>query len=177
LRTWLVGTVAGLSIAIGLRSPYGQDGADQMTVVTFGGLTLAHVSGSPTAGKAFLWFVAGQACLSYMTAGLAKLGSAGWRDGSHLISIFNTQIYGFPQLATYLSTRPALATLLARFVIFAASCFPLVLLAPRPLAILFLLFGIMFHATAAVFMGLNTFLWSFLAAYPAIMYCSRFIDR
>jgi hypothetical protein len=47
------------------------------------------------------------------------------------------------------------------------------LIAPRPLAILLLLSGIAFHVTAAIAMGLNTFLWSFLATYPALVYCSR----
>jgi hypothetical protein len=99
LRTVLATVVATVSIAMGLRSPYGQDGADQMTLLTFGGLALVHVSGG-VAGRTFLWFMAAQTCLSYATAGLAKLGSAGWRDGSHLIRIFNTQIYGHARLAT-----------------------------------------------------------------------------
>ena len=53
------------------------------------------------------------------------------------------------------------------------SCFPLLLVAPRPLAILFLLMGIAFHGGAALFMGLNTFFWTFVATYPAVIHCAR----
>ena len=38
------------------------------------------------------------------------------------------------------------------------------------LLILFLAWGVVFHIANAFTMGLNTFFWSFLATYPALLY-------
>jgi hypothetical protein len=44
------------------------------------------------------------------------------------------------------------------------------MLAPRPVALAYLGLGIAFHLTIAVFMGLNSFVWPFLSAYPCLFY-------
>jgi hypothetical protein len=50
--------------------------------------------------------------------------------------------------------------------------FPLVLVASRPLRRAMLAGGLLFHAAVALLMNLNTFFWSFAAAYPALEgYC------
>ncbi|MEA2573235.1 MAG: hypothetical protein QOH93_533 [Chloroflexia bacterium] len=170
-RAVLVGIVAVMSLCLPLRSPYGMDGADQMTVTTFGGLALVHLCSGPTVDKAGLWFLTLQVCLSYLTAGVVKATSPVWRDGSGLTGVFSTRAYGNAWLALRLTEHPALGRLLSWSVIVAECLFSLVLVLPMPFALAFLIWGVMFHFLGAVIMGLNTFFWSFVALYPAIIYC------
>ena len=51
--------------------------------------------------------------------------------------------------------------------------FPLVLVAPKKVALGLLGTGVTFHVGNAVFMGLNRFMWAFSGTYPAVAHCSR----
>ena len=168
---WVIGGVALLGGLFVIRNSYGQDGADQMSWIIFSGLTLVSLVATPAAATAFLWFVALQGCLSYGIAGVAKASAQGWRDGSYLIGICGTHIYGHAALADRLRRRPELAKGLSRLLVTWECAFPLVLVAPRPLALAILASGALFHIANGYIMGLNTFIWAFIATYPAILYC------
>ena len=43
----------------------------------------------------------------------------------------------------------------------------------QSLTYLLLISGVLFHIGAAVLMHLDTFLWAFIATYPAIIFCAR----
>lgn len=168
----LVATVAATSVALPLRSPFGMDGADQMATYVFCLLALALLLPHPAVIAACLWFIALQSCLSYLTAGVAKAVSREWMGGMALVGISSTRMYGAPPAAAFLRRHPALVPWLSRSVVAAECLFPLALVTPRPVALLLLAGGLLFHLLSAVFMGLNTFLWSFAATYPAILYCA-----
>jgi hypothetical protein len=168
---WILGALGLTSILVMLRSIYGQDGADHMVVIVYVSLALGTLVGTPTARAAGLWFIALQSCLSYATAGIAKATAEHWRDGTYLVRIMGTQCYGHPQVCDYLNPRPRLARWLARFIIVWESAFPVVLLLPSKLAMAVLIVGALFHLSNAFVMGLNTFFWSFISTYPAILYC------
>jgi hypothetical protein len=153
-----------------LRNSYGLDGADQMTWIIFTGLAIASLVGTPLAETTYLWFLALQACLAYATAGIAKASASHWRNGSCLVGIFGTRIYGHAKLADFLRQNPTIANLLARLLIVWQCSFPVVLLAPVPVGLSILGIGVLFHLANAYFMGLNTFVWSFVATYPAILF-------
>jgi hypothetical protein len=172
LRVGLVAGIAVLTIAPSTRSPFGLDGADQMSVITFVGLTLAHLGSSPVVQKAFLWFIALQACLSYATAGWAKVAAPRWRSGEYLTSVFATLTYGHAGIARFLAPRRQLTAFVARSMILMECVLPLALVLPAPGTLALLAVGVLFHLSAALIMGLNTFFWSFVAAYPAIFYCA-----
>jgi hypothetical protein len=121
--------------------------------------------------RAYVWFVALQSCLAYATAGWAKAVARGWRDGTYLADIMATQIYGHARFGAFLSGHPTIARTMSLSLVVWECAFPLVLLVPPPVAIGFLTSGFLFHLANAYFMGLNTFLWSFFAPYPAILYC------
>ena len=161
------------SFLITVRSTYGRDGADQMLFLTFIALGVAHTFGNPAARHLALWFLAAQACLSYFTAGTAKLVSPIWRGGAALPGIFGTDIYGHLWLRTVLARYTALAKIGCWSTILLETAFPLALLGSRPLTATLVCTGVAFHVGAAVFMRLNTFLWAFIATYPAVLYCSR----
>jgi hypothetical protein len=166
----VTGVSALLLVGLILRSPNGLDGADQMANLTLFALTLAHVQPRPAVQSACLWFVAGQACLSYVTAGAYKLSAAGWRNGTYLVDVFATRMYGAQSVSVVLRRSPGLARVLAWGVIAFEVTFPLAFVLPLPASALILMSGLGFHLGSAIVMGLNTFLWSFGAAYPALVY-------
>lgn len=163
-------TVASSSIATSFRSPFGWDGADQMSSLTFVGLTAASLV--PELKPAVRRFLAFQLCLSYLVSGVAKATSREWRSGAALVGIAGTRMYGDARAYRFLRRRPRLTTWLARLVIVGECAFPLILVAPRRARHCALAAGLLFHAVVAFTMNLNTFFWSFAAAYPAVEgYC------
>lgn len=165
----------GLAFFTGLlfqfRTPYGLDGSDQVSMVVIAALFIqAVVSESVLVAHAAIWFIALQACLSYFTSGVAKLVSPVWRDGTGLVGVMKTRDYGRPVLGQLLATHPSLAWLAAWGVILPEILFPTVLFLGFPIAFAFLLWGFIFHLMAALIMGLNGFVWSFLATYPALVH-------
>ena len=168
---WIIAPAALLGGVFILRNAYGHDGADQMAWIIFCGLTITNLVGTPLAETAYLWFLALQACLAYATAGIAKASASQWRNGSCLIGILGTRIYGHAALTDFLRRKPTFVRLLAPLLIVWQCSFPIVLLAPVPVGLVILGIGVLFHLANAYFMGLNTFVWSFIATYPAIVFC------
>ncbi len=171
LNPWITGSIATLSLLFIIRTSYGHDGTDQMLLIAFIGLAISEIVGTVLTLNAFLWFLAFQSCFSYASAGFAKASAKGWRDGTYLIGICSTRIYGNAALGSFLNSKPVLARWLARLVIVWECSFPLVLLLPLPLALVILGEGVLFHLINSYVMGLNTFLLTFLCTYPAILYC------
>ena len=155
------------------RRLYGDDGSDQMNTIIL--VTLLLTVGPHANGfllKLGLWFIALQACLSYTTAGIAKLVSPIWRNGEAIFRIFNTGTYGLSPVARLLERRRWLNRLLCWTVIGMETLFPLCLILPSPWNWVFLGWGFLFHLQCAIVMGLNSFLWAFVATYPAILLAS-----
>lgn len=151
-----------LAVAIAFRGTY-NGGSDAMLVIVLGALALASV-GQARVGMAY---AAAQLVLSYFVAGVAKLRDRAWRDGRALPILAALPQYNVPpRLAALLATAPRAAA----WAMLAFECgFPLALLGGK-LAIGFLVAGAAFHLANAVCFGLNRFLWTWLAAYPALLY-------
>lgn len=164
-------------LLLGMRSRFGGDGADQMTVITFTVLALAFAFGQQRAAVLVLWFVTAQTCLAYLTAGVAKLVSAQWRSGTALGEILATGVYGHPWAAAVLARRTRLAAAACWSVIVLECTFPAVLIGVRPLTWALLAGAALFHVGTAILMRLNTFLWAFVATYPAVLYCASVTGR
>lgn len=174
LHGYAIAAVAISSLLLIVRSPQGLDGADQMTLVTFSGLLLARLCHTRSGDIACVWFIAGQACLSYFTAGTSKMFSAEWRDGLALTNVFTARIYGHALLGRHFIARPRHAVWASWSIIIFETAFPAVLFASPEYAIWFLFGGVAFHGMAALTMGLNTFFWAFVATYPAVLcFCSN----
>lgn len=158
------------SLAMHFRCPFGMDGSDQMATQVFGALLLGQLSGSLLGHKCALWYICAQACLSYFTSGMAKAISPHWRDGKVVFGIFNTRTYGYEPAARLLLNRPALTRVLGMGAVFMECAFPFCLLMGFPECLMFIAWGVAFHTMNAVIMGLNSFFWSFVATYPAVIY-------
>lgn len=167
LGGWILSIAFIETFLIAIRSAFGLDGAYQMNLVALAGLWIHAVSPAGSlAASAGLWFITVQLSLSYVIAGLTKLVSAEWRNGSAVIGIIGTRIYGDEALFDLIKTRHAVALMMAWSVmIFETSFGPLCLFGGKVTAVAMLM-GVLFHLSNAVFMGLNGFLISFLAVYP-----------
>lgn len=156
------------------RVPLGLDGSDQMYLVVFAGLMACRLvpAGSPAAEWG-LWFIGFQSSLAYVTAGVAKLISPTWRSGAAVILVFDTRTYGRPFFAGLMLDFPRLAFAVAWFVILFEALFPLGVLIGGATLMVFVLSALAFHVMTGVVMGLNSFVFAFPAALPAVLYTSE----
>jgi hypothetical protein len=148
----------------------GGDGAEQMTVIVFAAVCFA-VFPWPSTNRivAASTFIVAQVILSYVTAGVAKLISPIWRTGRALPNVLSTHSHGHPWAARLVSQYTLLAVLASWSIIIFECLFPLLIFGPSQIAVLALVCGFSFHSGCAVFMGLNSFLWSFPATYPCVL--------
>jgi hypothetical protein len=157
-RTSAVTFLAGTNWALHVRNGFGTDGTDHMNMLTHAALAASKLfPHDQLAREACAWFIAGQSVLSYASAGAAKLLSPLWRDGSAMAGIFRTQTYGTKWVGEL--------------------AFPLVLVAPKPVARALLGLGAAFHVGNAAFMGLNRFIWAFSATYPSVIHVSKHLNE
>lgn len=168
-RAALVATLVAFT-AVRWRRHLAGDGAEQLTTLVLASAALA-VLPAPSAGRVALAvaFIAAQLLLSYLTAGLAKLVSPVWRNGSALPAIVSTQGHGHPWAAGLLRHSSVLP-LAAAWVVISFEClFPLAAVAPEPIAAAAFAVGLVFHLGCAFFMGLGSFFWAFPATYPCVI--------
>lgn len=172
----LICSVFFLNLLMNFRSPYGLDGSYQMTLVILFALSIGSLFGinSPISTICLL-FIAGELLASYFIAGFHKLTSPMWRKSSALHGIFSTRSYGHSFFFQLINRIQLLATFLSWFVFLFEILFFTALFFHPMYTILFCTIGFLFHVFNAIFMGLNNFLFSFSAAYPALFYCVNYI--
>jgi hypothetical protein len=154
-----------------LRNPYGVDGSDQMQVIIFASLVVFYTAPSDSMIQKFsISFLCFQSLLSYFMSGLAKIVSPVWRDGTAIVGIMNTESFGNKGLALILINNPMLSKIVCWWVIIFECIFPFLIFTGIQTAYFFILCGIIFHLSTAVFMRFNSFFWSFIATYPALLF-------
>jgi hypothetical protein len=149
----------------------GMDGADQMQSIGLLSLCVGALSKNVFINEIVLIFLAFQIVLAYTTAGIAKLLCADWRRGDTLGRILDTFSHGTAGSARFLIRHPFVhrfatyvpIALLATFVFSMALPFPKVFY-------LYLTATFVFHLGTAVLMGLNNFVLTFPAFYPAVVF-------
>ncbi len=169
---WVI--VAATTLVAGRwRAFGGEDGSDQMlaiiSVACAISLLLRFGDGVPEAG---LYFIGSQACLAYSAAGIAKLTSPYWRSGLAIQGVLQTRTHGTRRL-TVVQRSASLARVLCWVTISFETAFVVApILPPLPLLAL-LTAAALFHVGTALVMGLNGFVWSFVATYPAIVFLNQ----
>lgn len=174
-RGVLAGTMCATAHGLHTRmAGYGLDGSDHLTFVNYAVSAAEKAFGNdPRAREALARFLAAQVCMAYFTSGAAKLVSPVWRDGTAIPEIFRTSMFGDDRFYQAVRDRPWLAKSVAWTTIAGEMAFPLVLVAPKPIARGILASGGAFHLANARFMGLNRFIWSYCSTYPALAHVSR----
>jgi pimeloyl-ACP methyl ester carboxylesterase len=171
LSASMCATAHGLHTRMG---GYGLDGSDHLTFVNYFVAAAEKAFGDdPKAREALVWFLAAQVCGAYFSAGVAKLASPVWRDGTAIPEIFRTSTFGDSGFYRVVKENPRIAKAVAWATIAGEMAFPLVLVAPRPVARGILASGFAFHLGNARFMGLNRFIWSYCSTYPALAHVAR----
>jgi hypothetical protein len=169
-----------LGAASGLLALRGvSDGADKMALVAIAGATL--MAAGLTAGDRLLsmagaLWTGGQLTIAYAASGISKALLPGWRDGSIVRRALSSHTLGHP-LAYRLLQRPGLAPILGWTVFLPELAFPLALLAPTKVLLGALALFALFHVAIAVAMGLNTYVWAFVAAYPSVLLLGAALRR
>ena len=115
------------------------------------------------------WIVA-QSVLSYLVAGVAKARNSGWWNGRAVQNLMRSEgPYQIWQPARQLGRLPVACGGLGVVVILMELAFPAVLFLPMEPKLAFLFGGFLFHATNALVLGLNRFVWAWAATYPALL--------
>jgi hypothetical protein len=163
--------LAFLLLVFGLAQRAGADGADKMALVVAAGTLLQCIGLAAGSDRLFLagtLWSGGQLTLAYFTAGAAKLTLAGWRSGQVPRRVLSSYTYGQGWTAV-LTAKPAIALGLAWLIMGVEVLFPLALFAPLPWLCVVLAGFFLFHLAIALAMGLNTYPWAFIAAYPSVL--------
>jgi hypothetical protein len=150
------------------RGPYNR-GSDRMTLLALACISIARLAPSPHAAELALGYLALQLLLSYFVSGVAKLASAEWRAGRALIELFAVSSYPASESLRGLARYPRALALLGYATLFFELAFPLALVDARALAVA-LVAAASFHLANAALLGLNRFVWAWLAAFPALIW-------
>lgn len=172
-----VAVMLASQILIHYRCKYGLEGADQMVLIVLVVLFVDSVCRSEAISTLSLIFLAGQSCLSYFIAGIAKCFGSSWRSGIAVRDIFRSRNFGESNVSRLLRSFPVLSVVATYLVLIFECTFPLVFFLPFPYSLVYLALGCGFHVANAWLMGLNLFLWTFLATYPAVAHCSYWLSR
>lgn len=162
--------IAFSSILLSFRGLSGFSGADQMSKITFTTLSLCLISLSPFVLKIGLLFLSGQLIIAYSTAGWLRIIQPTWRNGSDLLLVIRQHTYGNKLIWEKAREHPAISKYASLTILIFESSILFALFLPLNYFILYLCLGVLFHLLNAIIMGLNTFFWTFLATYPAIIW-------
>jgi hypothetical protein len=166
-----LGVIIFSCIYMNYRTCFGGDGSDQMGFIVCVG-TLLMVLGNQVddfqLGFAGVLLIGGQAVISYFIAGASKLVSPVWRRVGAILGVMKTETYGHNLAVRLVDGREMLQAIICWTVIITEIAFPLVLVVPRDFMIVGFVSFAVFHLSNAFFMGLNAFVWPFVATYPSV---------
>lgn len=173
----LLATFALAELALSLRG--GSDGAGKIALVTATGLILqvaGLLTGVPDLLLAGGLWTGGQLTIAYFAAGASKALLVPWRNGQAVRGALTSYTAGHRWAAVALRDDRVARTL-GWAIILAEIAFPLALFAPLPVMLAALAAMVLLHLGIAIVMGLNTYPWAFLAAYPSALLLHQWIAR
>ena len=145
----------------------------QVILVT---LSLQRLSpNSSTLEVACIWTIAIQCCLVYFENGLTKLKEANWRQGAVINNVLRNPLYKSSISRFSILEKSTFLKTVSWSVLIFETAFPISLLGGNASLIIFLGFGIAFHFINSWILGLGSFFWTFVAAYPAIIFCNQWL--
>lgn len=162
--------LAALSLVILQRyqGPY-NGGSDRMGLLALWCVTLAEVLPAPQWRELAFGYLGLQLVLSYLISGWVKVVNPDWRSGRALADVFRFSAYPVAEDLRRLADRPRLLRAASWSVMGFELALPLTLVS-QPMLIAGLAVAAAFHLANACLFGLNRFFWTWLAAYPAILW-------
>ena len=162
----LLGT--SLCLLVRYNGPY-NGGADRMGLLVLLCLTIAHMP-APSAWRELAFaYLGAQLVLSYIISGWVKIANPDWRSGRALCEVFETTGYPASDDLRKLANRPRLLRDAGWAVMLLELGFPIALLS-QPTLIAALGATAAFHLANALLFGFNRFFWTWIAAYPSIIW-------
>lgn len=144
-------------------------GSDLMAMVLLTALVVAHLgAGSAVAVNLAIIYVAVQGVLSYFVAGVVKAVNPDWWRGDALAAFVGRPDFGAPA-AVRAAARGPLGRAASWAVLAFELAFPLAFIGV-PVAVGFVAAALLFHLANVVVFGLNRFLLTWAATWPAIVY-------
>ena len=165
--------LTGVALLTQYDGPY-NGGADRMGLLVLFCLTLANVSPGPVFPRVALGYLAVQLVISYFMSGWVKVVNVDWRTGRALSDVFLFSAYPVGENLRAFSGAHRLMLAASVGVIAFELAFPLMLITPWTLAIA-LSIGAGFHLANACLFGLNRFFWTWIAAYPSVIWLQHFL--
>lgn len=167
---WPLVGLAGLSLLIlhRFQGPY-NGGSDRMGLLILWCLTLSRLSPSPMLAELAFGYLGAQLTLSYFISGWVKVVNPDWRSGRALRDVFQFSAYPVAEGLRAFADRPRLLRAMSWGVMGFELAFPLTLLW-TPALVAGLVVAGTFHLANACLFGLNRFFWTWLSAYPAILW-------
>lgn len=161
-----------ITLLLTLRSPQSNDGSDQMASILI--LTCTIAEGVPAVyGKEIsIFFIVAQSSLAYATSGFLKLTKKDWQNGKYVTEILKTSSFGNRYLLQQVLKKKYLAKVFGCGVAYGDSVLAFAFAFPPKMCLALLAFGSLLHIGIGLVMGLNNFLWSFGATYPAVYFTS-----
>ena len=169
--------LAALALASLLRfeGPY-NGGSDRLGMLMLACLLVARLfpegpfpEGEGMVPRMALGYLALQLVASYFFAGWVKVVNPAWRSGEALRDVFAFSAYPVSESLRGWARWPRLMRAMAWGVMLLELVFPLALLHAYALWAALAL-AALFHLANALLFGLNRFLWTWLAAYPALLW-------
>lgn len=169
-QPWPLVGLAVLSLAILQRyqGPY-NGGSDRMGLLALWCLTLARVLPEPAWRELAFGYLGLQLVLSYVISGWVKVINPDWRSGRALGDVFRFSAYPVSEDLRAWADRPRVLAAMSWAVMGFELAMPLTLIS-RETLIAGLAVAAAFHLANACLFGLNRFFWTWLAAYPAILW-------
>lgn len=169
-KPWpLVGLALSSLVALQrFQGPY-NGGSDRMGLLALWCLTLSQLLPSEKGREIAFGYLGAQLVLSYFIAGWVKLLNPDWRKGRALRQVFAFSAYPVSEGLRGWAQRPRVLRLMSWSVILFELAFPLSLIS-QPSLIVGLAVAAIFHLANACLFGLNRFFWTWLAAYPALLW-------
>ncbi|MDG2529029.1 HTTM domain-containing protein [Caulobacter endophyticus] len=170
---WSLVGLAGLSLLILQRfqGPY-NGGSDRLGLLALWCVALARVLPVDQGRELAFGYLGVQLMLSYFISGWVKIVNPDWRRGAALRQVFAFSAYPVAESLRGWADRPRLLLVMSWAVMLFELAFPLTLLS-QPSLMVGLVVAATFHLANACLFGLNRFFWTWLAAYPAILWLQQ----
>lgn len=172
-QPWPLVALAGLSLLILQRfsGPY-NGGSDRLGLLALWCLTLARTLPVEAWRELAFGYLGVQLMLSYFISGWVKIVNPDWRRGAALRQVFAFSAYPVSESLRGWAERPRLLLAMSWAVMLFELAFPLTMVSQLSLVV-GLVVAATFHLANACLFGLNRFFWTWLAAYPAILWLQQ----
>jgi hypothetical protein len=168
---YLVVVLVALMLATYLFDGSYNGGSDYMNFIIVLSLLVYTFSANEYVQKICLLYIGVQSLLSYLIAGLTKLVKSDWRNGRSLQKILKESHYLIPQSIGHFLAQNTGLTLFLSWMIILTELSIFMGFYSFKMAIVMVLFFLIFHLVNIFIFGLNRFFFAWLASYPCLLYC------